>query len=277
MIEAMEHTEPKKEQDGHVVVEENVVVVEGAAAPAGGGPKRDRFLALSILIAGVLVGGAIVFAALYHPGAAVPDAGGGMAAAPSVVDAAKNLGPRDAILGNANAPVTLVEYGDYQCPFCTRYFQTIQPLIVTNYVNTGKVKMVFRDFPFLGPESLTAANAAECAVDQGKLWPYHDALYQAKLDDEMKGGSENDGVFNRALFLKLAQNVGLDMATFTSCLDGNKDASIVAQNKAAAAAAGVNSTPTTFVNGKMVVDANGNSAGADPNAVTAAIEAALKG
>jgi protein-disulfide isomerase len=184
------------------------------------------------------------------------------------------LGSRDAILGNANAPVTIVEYGDYQCPFCTRYFSTIQPQIVSDYINTGKAKMVFRDFAFLGPESTIAANAAQCAEDQNKLWAYHDALYTAKIQDEAKGGSEDDGFYTPALFVKLAGQVGLNIPTFTSCVNGNSDASVVASEISAAQAAGVNSTPVTFVNG-VEVEVNGQSAGADAATVLKAIQAAV--
>jgi protein-disulfide isomerase len=119
-------------------------------------------------------------------------------------------------------------------------------------VNTGKAKFVFRNLAFLGLESTAAAQAAECANDQGKLWAYHDALYKAKIADENAGGSENDGYFTRAVFVKLAGQVGLDSSSFASCLDGNKYASAVAQEKTDAGSAGVNSTPTFFINGQEI-------------------------
>lgn len=231
--------------------------------------KRDLFLPISILVAALVIGGAVVFAALYHGGSApgagtagnAPQAAGNQAAAapaapaPVTNTAVMTLGPRDAILGNPSATVTIVEYGDYQCPYCGMFFDQTEPQIVQNYVNTGKVRMVFRDFPFLGPESTAAANAAQCAEDQNKLWPYHNALYAAKYADFTGGGKEDDGFFSRAEFLKLAQQVGLNMTQFTSCVDNTSDASIVAQEKAAATAAGVDSTPTFFVNGQQVVGA----------------------
>ena len=165
------------------------------------------------------------------------------------------LGPRDAILGTANAPVTLIEYGDYQCPFCAQFFGQTEPQIIQNYVNTGKVRMIFRDFAFLGPESTAAANAAQCAEDQNKLWPYHDALYTAKLGDEAKGGNEDDGFYNAAEFIKLAQQVGLNIPTFTSCINNSTDANSVAQEKAGGGAAGVNSTPSFLINGQLLTGA----------------------
>lgn len=235
--------------------------------------KKDRFLPISILIAAVLIAGAVMFSALYRPGSAAPTDNGAAAGGAGGTNntSAMQIGPRDEILGNQNAPVTLVEYGDYQCPFCSAFFAQTQPQLVNDYINKGVVRMVFRNFAFLGPESVAAAQAAECAFDQQKLWPYHDALYQAKVSDEQKGGSENDGIFNRTLFLNLAQKIGLDMPTFTSCLDSNKYASLVAQEKTAAGQVGVNSTPSFFVNGTSIV-------GAQPyTAFQTAIDAAVKG
>jgi protein-disulfide isomerase len=253
------------------MVGEEVVVVNQVE-------KKDRFLPITILVAAAIIGGSIVFSTLYKAPSTGSGQGGtggtvqqqGTQPAAAAGDALK-LGSRDAILGSANAPVTIVEYGDYQCPFCTKFFSDTEPQIVKNYVNSGKVKLVFRDFPFLGVESTAAANAAQCANDQGKLWAYHDALYSAKIGDEQKGGGENDGFFNRALFLKLAQQVGLNVSTFTGCVDGNKDANLVAQEKTTAAAAGVNSTPMFFVNGQQIL-------GAQPySQFQTVIDSALKG
>jgi protein-disulfide isomerase len=257
-----------------------------------GAVKKDRILPISILAAAVMIAGALVFATVYKGGdPGTNGAGnnnGGTAAAGGVVagttvapssastTAILMLNSRDAILGNANAPVTVIEYGDYQCPYCAQYFSTIEPSILQNYVNTGKAKVVFRDLPFLGPESTAAAEAAQCAEDQGKLWPYHDALYTAKLADDAKGGGEGDGSLNRTLFMSIATKLGLNTTTFASCIDTNKNANIVAQEKAdAEAIVGGDSTPATVVNGVLVADANGDSVGANSTAVLNAIAAAV--
>lgn len=247
-----EHEKPTGEN-----VEMNVGEID--VAVTGAKSKRDLFLPISILVAAVLIGGAIMFATLYKGGSAptAPAGGNGVVAASTTVTAAQamTLGPRDAILGNANAPVTLIEYGDYQCPFCGQFFSETEPQIVQNYVNTGKVRFVFRDFAFLGAESTAAAEAAQCAEDQNKLWAYHDALYSAKVADDEKGGEEDDGFFSTAELLKLGQQVGLNMATFTSCVQNDTDASIVAQEKTAAGNAGIDSTPSFLINGTMVTGA----------------------
>jgi len=255
-------------------------VEEVEVSVSSGSRKRDMFLPVSILIAAVMVGGAIVFATLYKGGSVAAPAGGAgnnnvVAATSTAANpaAAMTLGPRDAILGNASATVTLIEYGDYQCPYCVQFFSETQPQIIQNYVNTGKVRVVFRDFAFLGPESTAAANAAQCAEDQNKRWAYHDALYNAKSADDNNGGSEDDGFYTTAEFLRLAQRVGLNIPTFTSCINNSTDANIVAQEKGDAANAGINSTPSFIINGQMLTPP-----GAQPYSVfQAVLDAALKG
>jgi protein-disulfide isomerase len=292
-MENKKQTEKEQDQENaqngndiaFVAVEENI--------SSSGFAKKDRVLPISILIAAVMIAGALVFATIYkgdNSGAVVgagnnggaaaggAAAGGTGAVAPSSASttAILALNSRDAILGNANAPVTIIEYGDYQCPYCAQFFSTIQPSIIQNYVNTGEARVVFRDLPFLGPESVAAANAAQCAEDQNKLWAYHDALYNAKLADDAKGGGEDDGTLSRTLFMSIATKLGMDTSAFASCIDASKDASIVTQEKAdAEVIVGGDSTPATVVNGVLVADANGASVGDNATAVLNAIAAAV--
>jgi len=280
----------------HEHVEEVVIAETETEAEIEGGrtavgaqrPKRDIILPISILIAAVMIAGALVFATIYKGGGNNGNAAGtgntpavGTQAAPAsatTTAAILTLGPRDAILGDPNAPVTVIEYGDYQCPFCADYFQKLEPTLKQQYINTGKVKMVFRDLPFLGAESDAAANAAQCAEDQNALWAYHDALYTAKLADDAKGGGEEDGFFTRALFLSIASQLHLSTTTFASCISSNTDANYVAQEKKGAETLiGGDSTPTTFVNGAMVTDASGQGAGDNQTLVLQAIAAAVAG
>ncbi len=250
----MEHNHHTSDSEGEEIINTNVVV-----------ERKDRFLPISILVAAILIGGSLVFVALYKGGgtggAAIVGGTGGAAqpgaTAPTTNTNVMALGSRDAVLGSASAPVTMIEYGDYQCPFCgIQFFAQTEPQIIQNYVNTGKVKFVFRDFAFLGAESTAAANAAQCANDQSKMWAYHDALYTAKVADDQKGGSEDDGFFSTAELLKLGQQVGVpNMATFTSCVNSQTDLSIVNQEKTDATAQGVNSTPTFYINGTQVLGA----------------------
>ena len=276
-----EHEHEHEYGDGH----EHEAPAVLAEAPR----KREWLLPISIVIAAVLVGGSLVFSALYKPSPAAPAAPSGQAVVPTgptsaAVAAAMQLTADDVALGDANAPVTVIEYGDYQCPFCTRFFTQVEPQIVQNYVKTGKAKFVFRNFPFIdrfpglpagANESHAAAAAAECAKDQGKFWEFHDALYNAKVADEAKGGTENDGAFSKTLFGNIAQQLSINISTFTSCVVSGKYASRVNDQYTAAASAGVNSTPSVYVNGKPVVDANGQSVGADGPSILRAIDAAL--
>lgn len=144
------------------------------------------------------------------------------------------------ILGSPDAPVTMVEFGDYQCLNCNRYFRNTEHMILQNYVETGKLKIIFVDFAFIGPDSLPAAQAAHCANDQGKYWEYHDETYS-------NWNGENTGwasVYNLKMF---ASNVDLDQDSFNQCLDGEKYAKKVRANTELGRKIGVTGTPTFFI------------------------------
>ena len=206
--------------------------------------KRDYLLPASIIVGAILIAGSII----YLIGSSKNGATSTGSNPPAVNDSLKKETSRDVVLGNIKAPVTIIEYGDYQCPFCVRFFQTTAQSIRENYVKSDKVKMVFRNFQFLGAESELAAQAAECAKDQENFWAYHDAIYL----EELKDGQENNGNLNKSLFVRLAKDIGLDVDKFTSCYDAGKYANLVKEDTANAASLGINSTPTTFVNGQIV-------------------------
>lgn len=219
-------------------------------------------LPMSILIAGVLISGSII----YLVGSKNRPVPTGTAALPSGQASAADLSDllslkeRDVILGEPDAPITFVEYGDYQCPFCGRFFNQTEPLLRDNYISSGKIKMIYRNLAFLGPESRAAAEAAECAKDQGRFWAYHDELFKEETAD----GKENNGNLNRALFITLAERVGMDIAEFTSCFDDGRYKETVGQEMREAQALGVNAAPTSFVKGELVQ-------GAQPYAVFQAV------
>jgi protein-disulfide isomerase len=144
------------------------------------------------------------------------------------------------MLGSPDAPVTMVEFGDYQCQNCNRYFRNTEHMILQNYVETGKLKIIFVDFAFIGPDSLPAAQAAHCANDQGKYWEYHDETY-SNWDGENTGWA---GIYNLKRF---ASNIGLDQNSFNQCLDGNKYAKQVEANTELGHKIGVTGTPTFFI------------------------------
>jgi protein-disulfide isomerase len=145
-------------------------------------------------------------------------------------------------LGDANAKVTIVEFADFQCPFCGRFQQSVYPQIKSEYIDTGKATLVYQDFAFLGEESTVAAEAAKCAGDQGKFWEYHDYLYQHQ-------DGENQGAFSIANLKKFAAALKLNKSKFDSCLDSEKYAKAVADQTAFGSSLQITGTPTTFVNG----------------------------
>lgn len=207
--------------------------------------RNDYFLGGSILVAALLIVGALIYTV------GLKATGTGVAPLTPVVSATPEIVASDVILGDAKAPVTLFEYADFQCPFCARFNTQTAPQVRDVYVKTGKVNMIYRDFSFLGPESLAAAEAARCAVDQAKFWEYHDAIYNAELKD----GQENNGNLNRDLFIKLASQLGMNVSQFTACVDQKKYEALVLKSIDEAKAYGVGSTPTLFVNKTMVVGA----------------------
>ena len=154
-------------------------------------PRRDYLLPASIIAAGVMISGSIVYLVGSKNSPQVAGLPQDQLAAVGTVGPAE-VGGRDAILGDPDAPVTIIEYGDFQCPFCARFHEQVSPRLREEYIKTGKARMVFRNFQFLGPESVAAAEAAECAKDQGKFWTYHDAIY----DEELRDGQENNGNLN---------------------------------------------------------------------------------
>jgi protein-disulfide isomerase len=150
------------------------------------------------------------------------------------------------VKGNQNAKVMIVEYADFQCPFCGRHHQEVEPTLLKEYVDTGKASLVYKHLAFLGPESVYAAVAAECAADEGKFWQYHDYLFEHQ-------SGENEGAFTKDKLIGFGKELGLDMTTFQSCVQSDQTLARVQADTAEGQKFGVSSTPTFFVNGKPVV------------------------
>jgi protein-disulfide isomerase len=150
-----------------------------------------------------------------------------------------SIAATDPALGRASAPVTLIEFSDFQCPFCQRVAPTLKRLRETY---GDKVRIVWKDFPLtqIHPQAFKAGEAAHCAGDQGKYWEYHDRLFanqQALQPEELK---------------KHATDLGLDGAAFATCLDSSKYGERVRDGVAEGTRLGVNSTPTIYVNGRQL-------------------------
>jgi len=144
------------------------------------------------------------------------------------------------ILGNPNASITIVEFGDYQCPNCYKWFQETKPQIYENYIATGKMNLIFVDLAFLGKDSLKAAEASYCAEDQAKYWEYHDLLYNSQE-------GVDTGWANSERLKAFAFNLDLDMDLFNICLDSGKFSKRIQNNNNEARKQGANSTPTFFI------------------------------
>jgi protein-disulfide isomerase len=221
-------------------------------------PSSNVLIPASIVIAGVIIAAAIVYVSgSDRPGRAVGPAvpsAGGAAAAAAVLG---NLADDDPSLGSPSAAVSVVEFGDFQCPFCNRFFREAEREIIETYVKTGQVRFVYRDFAFLGDESVAAAEAAECADEQGTFWPYHDRLYNFIWDTYFAKGQngENVGAFSTSNLQRLAAEVGLDTARFSECFSSRRYRAEVEKDIADGRAAGASGTPTTFINGRMLVGA----------------------
>lgn len=152
---------------------------------------------------------------------------------------ASNLSP---VLGSENAPITMIEFGDYQCFYCNHFFHNTEPDIVKNYIDTGKVKMYFKDFTIIGQDSVTAANAAHCAQEQGKFWEYHDTLYN-------NWAGENTGWASTTNLEQFAKQIGLNQDQFDQCMAQTRYIPIIRNSVSDANNLGLTGTPDFFIIG----------------------------
>jgi len=155
----------------------------------------------------------------------------------------------DPMLGSADAKVLIIEFGDYQCPSCRMFWKDIEPRLKKEYFDTGKAKLVFRDFPLMQihPEALLSAMAVDCARDQNKYWEFHDKVFREQYN-------KGDDVIRMkpADLKKWAKDIKLDSAAFDQCLDSEKYKGEVLKDRADGEAAGVQGTPTFFINGRVM-------------------------
>ena len=156
-------------------------------------------------------------------------------------------------MGDPNAPVKVIEFADYQCPGCGSYWATLEPQIIADYVNTGKVLFTFSPFSFVGSyvqnnswdESIKSAEAAYCANEGGKYWEYRSYLFGNQQ-------GENQGAFSRVRLLEMAERLSLDKKAFTECLDSGKYNQTVLDANDFAIGNGISYTPSFLVNDQIV-------------------------
>jgi len=205
----------------------------------------------------LLIGAAVLVALIAVALIVLPNQGSGSPDAPSAT------APVEISYGAADAPVVVVEYADFQCPYCRQFALGPEKQLRQDYADKGLVRFLYRSFAFLGQESTWAAEAAWCANDQGHFWDYHDKLYQEQ-------GAENQGAFAQDNLKRFAAELGLDTTQFNACVDSNKYASRVQDEFDEAQRRRINSTPTLLVDGQLVPN------GSSYPVLQAAIEAALK-
>jgi len=182
----------------------------------------------------------VILAAWMLAFAAVPAKAASQSVSVEETLAALGKGP---VLGNANAPVTIVEFSDFQCSFCKKFWADTLPKLKETHIKKGQVRFVYRHFAILGKHSVQAAQGAECAGEQGKFWEYHDRLFA------------NQGAFTGATLRQYARELKLKVAAFGQCLDSAKYKQKVEGETAVAAFLGARGTPTFFVNGRLLVGA----------------------
>jgi protein-disulfide isomerase len=169
-----------------------------------------------------------------------------------VFTASKLIENGSPILGDSKAPITVLEWGDYQCTFCYKFHQNTLDSINEDFIKTGKVKLIFKDFPLNGPDSILAAEASYCAQDQKKYWQYHNELYQ-------NWGGERTGWITRESLDRFAISVGLELKQFNTCLDEYKYQNQVIALHEFGKNIGIDATPSFLVfNDEKIIKIRGN-------------------
>ena len=200
--------------------------------------------------------GGLVLPTAPAGGTPTPTAGGDAPPPPPPTNDTPAKVDDDAVLGKANAPITMIEFTDYQCPFCGRHYTQTYGQIKKEYVDTGKVKLVLRDFPLgFHPNAQKAAETAECAGNQGKYWEMHDVLFTKQA--EWSGLSPANDQFK-----KYAADLKLNTSTFNACLDNGETAAEVKKDQADGSASGIDGTPGFWILGPG--DKNQKISGAYP-------------
>ncbi|OGN09451.1 MAG: hypothetical protein A3C61_01250 [Candidatus Yanofskybacteria bacterium RIFCSPHIGHO2_02_FULL_39_10] len=157
----------------------------------------------------------------------------------------------DPSLGNKNAKVTIIEFSDYQCPFCRTFWKESFGQLKKEYIDTGKVRLIYRDYPLsFHPMAMPTAQATECADEQGKYWEMHDKVFAEQ--EKLGQGTVQFTVQN---LKQWASEIGLNAANFNQCLDSGKYKTEVDKDFNDGSAAGVTGTPSFFINGRLTVGA----------------------
>jgi protein-disulfide isomerase len=198
------------------------------------------FTVLGAIGAAVLVGALLVF--INRPGAT--------ANTEAFTPHERDVPVAGAFMGDPSAPVRMIAYVDFQCPFCKQFSESIEPALIEEFVSTGVASLEVRHYAFMGTESLRAAEAASCAADQDRFWDFQDLLF-------LRQGRQNSGVYSDSNLRQYARTIGeafsdFNVSEWETCFDGRHYELEVQEESARAANSGVASTPTLIVNGQML-------------------------
>ncbi|HXK36296.1 MAG TPA: DsbA family protein [Candidatus Paceibacterota bacterium] len=226
---------------------------------------------VAILIGALLIAGSVLYIGSDDTTATISDQTGDPSPTP-IEDYESLVSDTDPVLGNADAPVTIVEFSDFQCPYCRSFWLSTFSQLKADYIDTGKVKLVFRDVPLsfhdaAGPSAI----GGQCALEQGKFWEYHDELFaqqmQLEADPTQVASTVTYGITEIKAWARLA---GVNGTAFDACLDAETYTDRIQEDISAATEVGVDGTPSFFINGEPLV-------GAQPYVVfQAAIDRALE-
>jgi protein-disulfide isomerase len=223
----------------------------GPPKKSGNGPdifSRPYLIAVSVII--VLLAVILGYAASRGGSSSGDDLTKNLEAASAALPADMANGTK---LGSDSAPIKLTEYEDFQCPFCLQYTANQEPTIVSEYVKTGKVQIIYNNLPLLGQESIQAAYGGLCAADQNKFWQFHDQLFLIQAKADQVGNEKRDvGRFTPDKLKQVATDVGIDRSKFDSCLDNaaSEKLSILTDQQRAASGFGIQGTPGFLLNGQ---------------------------
>ncbi|MBI2063788.1 MAG: DsbA family protein [Candidatus Yanofskybacteria bacterium] len=225
------------------VAPEAVDVQQPASKPA----YAQFILPGAILLAALIVSGTLLYTRGGNGAAQIGGSGANQPA--EKVDI--KINSDDHVLGNKNAKITIVEFSDFQCPFCRSFWSGAFPEIKKNYIDTGKARFVYKHYPLdFHSGARPAAEASECANDQGKFWEFHDRVFE----EQTKLG-QGTIQFGNPEIVKWAGALGLNMDQFNECFNSGKYAQRVSDDMAQGTKAGVGGTPTSYVNGQKIVGA----------------------
>ena len=218
----------------------------------GAKPHQRAYWIVGVPLAALALGGVLIALSVASRGGDEGGAGDQTAVAARHLCTSGSVPVDGRTCGEDSAPVKIVELSDYQCPFCKRFVDGTEPGVETEYIEKGLVQLEFHYFAITGGnappdenEATLAAEAAECANDQGRFWEYHYKLYA-----EQSG--ENRGAFLPERLKQFATDLGLDRAEFDACFDSHKHIGLVEELRDQAAATGSRGTPSFLINGELV-------------------------